>query len=140
MISDAARAGAPAPGREQLLGAVVVAVHDAGLLDADTGSEPPRLGRLNPAGDRWEGWWDDEDHPAAWPDDVAFDRTQLLRAVRRLPLRLRFLVVMREAAGLDPDAVARVLGGTPASLAPELDLARLSFIKSIGDDVPADGL
>lgn len=123
--------------REQLLRSVVVALEERDLLDDADVPDPAALGRLNPAGDRWAGWWHDDVEIAPFPAGVELDAETLLRALRRLPLRLRLLLILREAAGLDGVGVARVLGSALAPPAAEVDGARLGLVHYVGDELAA---
>lgn len=125
--------------RAVLLGRVIHALRREGRLD-DAGSAPlPVPGPFLPPEDRWAGWWSDE--PPAWPPGLVPDRAQVLRAARRLPLHLRALLLLRDAAGLPADeAGAIVEEALRERVAPlDLDRARGAFVAYVDEEIMGGG-
>ncbi len=82
------------------------------VWEARDDEEPRRalrapLGTFAPEGDRWEGWWDKE--PPPWPPGVTPKARHVVAALRRLPLLLRAVLLLRDVAGLGPADSAALL-------------------------------
>lgn len=129
MSGAAARSAAAGP-PGALLGQVIAVLDERQLLDAAPVPEPKAPAFL-PSDDRWAGWW--EEDPPEWPPDVELGWPQVIGALRRVPLGLRVLLVLRDAAGLSPDEaepIVNVRGSGQASL---LDEARQAYVAAIDD-------
>jgi hypothetical protein len=112
--------------RATLLLHVVDAVEAAGRLD-DAPTEPvPFPGPYLTGDDRWAGWWQVE--PTGWPAGRRPERSEVIAALRRLPLGLRVLLVLRDAAGLGPEAAADIIGTSADQAEVLLESARLGFV------------
>ena len=129
--------GAPDPGRLRaiLLREVLYALDDAGRLDTGPGDDTavPVPGPYLPAGDRWEGWWVDDD--AVTPITAALRRAQVVAALRRLPLGLRVLLVLRDGAGLLPEDAAELVAGSEDQQDALIASARVGFIWLIDEQI-----
>jgi hypothetical protein len=86
---------------------------------------PGQLGTFAAAGDRWEGWWQDE--PPAWPPEAVPQPDQVLRALRRLSPEQRAVLVLRDVAGLPaPEAEAAAEAAAALDGARDLDALLIS--------------
>ncbi len=132
-------ADAGTPLRASLLGAVLRLLRDDGHLDetqAGTDSAaPPRAGFFLPPGDRWAGWWD-VDVPS-WPAGRVPTAEQVLHAVRRLPLRQRTLLILRDSARLSANETADIVGVEPDDQGRLLDGAREAYVAYLDEEVRA---
>ncbi|TML22024.1 MAG: hypothetical protein E6G35_16605 [Actinobacteria bacterium] len=93
----------------------------------------PVPGPYLPAGDRWEGWWVDDD--AVTPITAALRRAQVVAALRRLPLGLRVLLVLRDGAGLLPEDAAELVAGSEDQQDALIASARVGFIWLIDEQI-----
>jgi DNA-directed RNA polymerase specialized sigma24 family protein len=129
-------AAAPSPGpvagsvAVALFGAIVDMLDQEDRLD-DGGEEPPAPGPFLPAGDRWAGWWVDDD--VSWPVGLHPTREQVIVALRRLPIAYRVLIVGHEAAGLPADEVGPLVGVAGPAVQAHLDAARTAFVDLLAD-------
>ncbi|HEV2371966.1 MAG TPA: zf-HC2 domain-containing protein [Streptosporangiaceae bacterium] len=132
LLADARTGAVTASLRAALLGRVVTVLIEQGHLDR---TELPSRPFFMPPGDRWAGWWLD-DH-AAWPPGTVLTHGQVLTALRRVPVGLRVLLVLRDAAGLSADETEPVVPRSAAQQAASLDRARATYLA--GFSVPDPG-
>jgi DNA-directed RNA polymerase specialized sigma24 family protein len=116
--------------RTALLRSVALALRVDGPDEQPAVSAP--YGTFNPAGDRWEGWWQDE--PPAWPPDAVPRREQVLGALRRLSRRQRAVLVLRETAKLTVTQVGEVVDGG-GNLEHLLESARDAYLVELDREV-----
>lgn len=127
-----ASTGARSPGvRAAVLGRLVTVLAERRLL-ADTAAAP-LADRFLPAVDRWAGWWAAD--PVRLTED-ALTRSSVLASIRLLPLEIRTLLLLRDAACLTPEEVEPILGATPAHQDALLHDARQQWVDVL-DDVGA---
>jgi hypothetical protein len=112
--------------RAELVAEVFAALRAAGEVDDAEPAGAGWRGSFLPAGDRWAGWWDVE--PAGWPPGATPSPAQVLAALRGLPVRLRVLLLLREAAGVPPARAGALLGIPPEVERALTDQARTSFV------------
>lgn len=136
VLADAGIGPASANLRAELLRRVIDGLADDDRLDR-TDTEPmPAPGPFLADEDRWARWWAG-DGPAPWPEGCTPDRDVVLRALRRIPVGPRVLLVLRDAAGLDPHTVAGIIGQAPAWQAMTLQQARDAFVIYVDAEVAA---
>ncbi len=141
-------AGTDQPVRVALLGAVLRLMREDGRLDdaaATTDSvtvrspepepSPSRAGFFLPLDDRWAGWWN-VDVPS-WPAGWVPTAEQVLRAVRRLPLHQRTLLILRDAAKLSATEAAPITGMEPDDQGRLLDSARDAYVAYLDEEFRA---
>jgi hypothetical protein len=122
------------PHRAALLAALVGVLKNEDRLDLEQVPDPPPVGFLQPVGDPWAGWWGEDLFPQRWPVGRPLDRGKVIAALRRLPLRSRLLLILRDAAGLDAATVDQILGdGDRPSMGDDLDRARADFVGWVGE-------
>lgn len=128
---DAPARLAPELVRAELLRLVIDELSQADELDtaAPAPAEPPFL----PAGDRWEGWW--AGTVPAWSGSTPPRRAEVLRALRRMPVGLRAVLVVRDAAAVPAGAAVAVLGVGPGVQAELLEKARLAYVTGLDREV-----
>jgi len=121
--------------RTILLREVLYALDDAGRLDPAPGDDAdvPVPGPYLPTGDPWEGWWSDDD--AVAPLTAALRRAQVVAALRRLPLGLRVLLVLRDGAGLRAEDAADLVAGSADQQDALISSARVGFICLIDEQL-----
>lgn len=132
---DEVGAGTQAGGlRTVVLREVLYALDDAGRLDdAVPEDDVPVPGPFLPAGDPWADWWADED---AVPELTGgLRRERIVAALRRLPLGLRVLLVLRDGAGLPAADAADLVAGSGDEQDVLLGTARVGFIWLIDEQV-----
>ena len=125
------RAGAGLSLPTRLLGAVVDRAPAEGTTDDVDDVLASR--DLYPSGHRWAGWRADD--PADWPARFVGDPATAVRALRRLPVVLRVVLVMRDVAHLGAVETTAVLGGTPRDQLSALDAARVRLVASLDRDL-----
>jgi hypothetical protein len=123
----AAPPGAALGRRALVLLRVIDTLEAAGQLDPTPVGPVPVAGPYLPDGDRWAGWWARE--PVDWPAATAPGRDAVVRALRRLPLGLRVVLVLRDAAGLGAAEAAQVTGTSREQLDVLLESARIGFVE-----------
>lgn len=134
LIRDAA-AGAVAGGvRGALLERVIAVLDKRGLLDSAEVPPPPRRPFL-PADDRWAGWWDDEHEPEPWPSGTVLSRALVMRALRRVPVGLRVLLILRDAAGISGAEAEPTVHVPAAQQGALLDAGREAYLAAVDDEV-----
>ncbi|OLE24129.1 MAG: hypothetical protein AUG44_20295 [Actinobacteria bacterium 13_1_20CM_3_71_11] len=129
---DAGTADAGAPGE------LLARAWRAALAEVGGAPDPGRprailLREVLYAGDRWEGWWVDDD--AVTPITAALRRAQVVAALRRLPLGLRVLLVLRDGAGLLPEDAAELVAGSEDQQDALIASARVGFIWLIDEQI-----
>ena len=129
--------------RAELLRLVIEELARAGDLD-NAAPAPPLGQQFLPAGDRWAGWW--AGTVPVWPEHRPATRADVLRALRRMPVGLRAVLVVRDAAAVSADTAVAVLGAGPGAQAELLEQARLAYVTALdltmtehGPDDPPDG-
>ncbi|MFK3981430.1 hypothetical protein ACI2K4_13760 [Micromonospora sp. NPDC050397] len=108
--------------RPALLAAVLRELSGSGWLDRKPVGPPPSAGPFLPEDDRWAGWWQED--VVGWPEQAVPTVDQAVRALRRMPIQPRIVLVLRDAAGLSRDDAARVSGHSPQELSLLLESAR----------------
>lgn len=68
---------------------------------------PAAMGTFVGAGDRWEGWWDDE--PTGWHAADLPRPDHVLDALRALPFQERVVLLLSEVGGLSARRIAEVV-------------------------------
>jgi DNA-directed RNA polymerase specialized sigma24 family protein len=111
--------------RAEILAHIIDVLAEDDLLDTSD-VQPPAAPAMLPADDRWAGWWEDE--PPPWPEDAELGRENLLRAIRRLPLGWRALVVLRDVAGLTPAEAEPIVHRSTGQQNAVLDAARQGLL------------
>lgn len=107
----------------------------AALVDASSEERPGTrgpLGSFAAAGDRWEGWWQDE--PPAWPPGLLPYPEQVLHALRRLPAKHRAVLVLRDVGQLSAFEAAAIIGGA-GNLDTLLESAREGYLVELDREV-----
>ena len=119
--------------RAALLERVIFALDDRG--EFDTARTPPLPGRgaFLAADDRWAGWWADE--PVPWPEGAEPTPAQVLTVLRRIPLSLRVLLVVRDVAHLPAAQAERIVNRPADRQAPALDAAREAYVAYVDEEV-----
>lgn len=112
--------------RAALLSRLATALGTTDSIDQPAVAEP--LGTFTQEGDRWEGWWDAE--PPPWPENTVPQPEQVLRVLRRLPVKLRAVLVLHDVAQLSASEVAAALA-VVRPLATLLDSARDAYLVEI---------
>jgi hypothetical protein len=116
--------------RPLLLREVLYALDDAGRLDSASGDGTPATpGPYLPDGDRWAGWWVEDD--AVPPLAGRPHRAQVVAALRRLPLVSRVLLVGRDGGNLPLAQAATLVNGSPEQLDQPLAAARTRYIELV---------
>jgi hypothetical protein len=95
------------------------------------------LGTFAPDGDRWAGWWDKE--PPPWPDGFVPSTADVVTALRRLPLGVRAVLVLRDVAGLAAPDSADVLDNDHLGQPALLEQARDAFLVELDREVVGVG-
>jgi DNA-directed RNA polymerase specialized sigma24 family protein len=113
-------------GRVDRLEALVEHLRAAAQLDVGVIEPPAGPVEYFPEGHRWEHWRMDDPEPLA--DTPLATRELIVHALRQLPLAMRALLVLRDAAHLAVEDAARIVSGTPAQQAVLLDRARTAFV------------
>lgn len=133
LIADAASGSGTERAQTALLERVILVLDQRQQLDtADTGV--PERSRFLPPGDRWAGWWPDNE-PPAWPPDAALPREQVIRALRQLRLRQRVLLVLRDAARMSPEEAGQIVNEPEPHQTALLDEARQAYVAAIDQQV-----
>jgi DNA-directed RNA polymerase specialized sigma24 family protein len=128
----------PLPPRPTLFARVIDELDEADALD-DTVTDLPAPGPFLPADDdRWAGWW--ETYPPSWPPDATLTGDDVVRALRRLPLVPRVLLVLRHVAGLEPEEIQQVLGGSLEAQEEALLDAVPAYVAHLDDLLQGDDL
>jgi hypothetical protein len=120
--------------RGALLGQLVMVLAERQLLDAGP-TQAPQPPAFLPADDRWAGWWAEE--PPEWAPDAALP-PRVTGALRQVPLGLRVLLVLRDAAMISPreaEPIVNVPGYGQAAL---LDEAREVYVSALDARLTAE--
>jgi DNA-directed RNA polymerase specialized sigma24 family protein len=113
--------------RADRLIAVIDQLRSASTLDHDIA--PPEVSVRFADDDRWAGWRFDT--PTVHPDDPGPDRSAVLRTLRRLPLAMRTLLILRDSAGLEVADCARAADIPETAVVTLLDQARAAFVAAL---------
>jgi DNA-directed RNA polymerase specialized sigma24 family protein len=120
--------------RSALLARLINVVDNNDQLD-DTSIEVSNHYSFLPAEDIWAGWWADDDEPQPWPPGTMLTPDRVVRAIRRVPLTLRTILILRDAAGLSAAESVPIMHCGAEQQAALLDTARDAFIGAIDDEV-----
>jgi hypothetical protein len=85
---------------------------------------------------RWEGWWDKE--PPTWPPGREPRPDEVLAALRRLPFRLRRLLILRDVARLTAEDARMVTGSDEDASEVPLQLARDAYVVELDREIGGD--
>jgi hypothetical protein len=114
--------------RRDLLGRIIDILDRRNLLDQVEPDPPPGPSFVGD-NDRWAGWWAED--PIVWPASMQFDLSEIVTAIRRVPLGLRVMLVLRDAAGLDDMGVNSIVHGVEGRQAALLDVAREQYVAGL---------
>lgn len=113
------------------------AVWDARSADPPEPPAPEPLGTFCPRGDRWEGWWDAA--PPGWPVDFTPRPEHVVAALRRMPLPLRAVLVLRDVARLSAADSADVLDNDHLAQPELLQRSRDAYLVELDREVAGRG-
>jgi hypothetical protein len=119
--------------RAALLERVVLALDDRGELDPVPAPALPGRGPFLAEDDRWAGWWAED--PVPWPEGTEPTAAQVRNALRRVPLSLRVLLVVRDVARLPPAQAERIVNRSADRQAPALETARAAYVAYVDEEV-----
>jgi hypothetical protein len=134
LICDVARGDVTDGLRAALFERVITVLDDHELLDDAPGDVPaPDRGAFQPPENRWAGWWIADQ--VAWPDGTVLTAAQVVRALRRLPVGPRVLLILRDAAAIPAEAAEPIVHLAADQQAGRLDAAREAYLAAIEDEV-----
>jgi hypothetical protein len=119
--------------RVGLFGRLAAAVGADGRTADRPDTRPDRPGTFVGPDDRWEGWWDRE--PTAWPASADIGPARVAAAVRRLPVNLRGVLVLRDVADLTAEQTSAVLPAARSHQATMLESARDAYLIALDREV-----
>jgi DNA-directed RNA polymerase specialized sigma24 family protein len=102
-------------------------------LDDAAPAQAPAARTFLPSTDRWAGWVQSE--PTPWPVGTEISRDDVLHALRRVPVGLRVLLVLRDAAGLAAEEAAPVVHRDAAQQRALLHRAREWYVEAMDAEV-----
>jgi hypothetical protein len=136
LISDVTQGRTTRGLRAALLTRVITVLQDRDQLDESKVTSAKHYSFLPPDDDRWAGWWEIE--PPTWPVRVKLTADVVLRALHRIPIVPRIILILRDAAKLSAAEVESILQrGEPQQTA-LLDAAREAYVRAIDDQVATE--
>jgi hypothetical protein len=128
----------PQPGefRAQLLAhllAGLAAPLTAGADSTSVSPPDPLAGAFLGEDDRWSGWWTEDVRP--WSGDSRPATTLVVAALHGLPMALRLILLLTDAAGLSAAQAAEILHCTPAQVTLWGETARTAFVATLDAEV-----
>ena len=92
-----------------------------------TGTQQPKQpGTFVAAGDRWAGWWDQP--PPDWPHGAVPQPEHVFSALRRLPVDLRALLILRDVGDVSAEDAAAIVPGARHQQQTALEQARDGYL------------
>jgi hypothetical protein len=118
--------------RAALLERVIAVLDERALLDTVVVETAPR-GPFLPPDDPWAGWWAED--PATWPGENRLTAGIVSRALRQVPVGLRVLLVLRDAAGISAAAAEPIVHRDPHQQGPLLEMAREAYVTALDGEL-----
>ncbi|MGC1732160.1 MAG: hypothetical protein WA731_05730 [Pseudonocardiaceae bacterium] len=136
LISDIAQGRITCGLRAALLARVITVLEDRNLLDDSEVAASKPYSFSPPQDDRWAGWW--EIDPPTWPASVELTAAVVLRALRRVPIIPRIILVLRDAAKISVTDVESILQRDEPRQIALLDAAREEYVFAIDTQIATE--